>query len=220
MVSIHCPKLNVHQKGPGGSCNIQKLREKCIKLQKEAIPLSLDRFLNCFSFTIRNLYVRDERGRSLLHEACLNEDISIIKYIINQAPELVDSGDHKEMTPLCISLAESKQLSVQYLLKYGACVKEGGGFLGSPLHIAIRNLNQSAVQKILESGENPNKPDGKGNTPLHYAIEAMDNNFECGRKLAQLLLEHKALPNIENREKWTPLHCAVKKMIIRQLPGF
>ncbi len=144
------PKLNVHQKGPGGACNIQKLREKCIKLQKEAIPLSLERFLNFFSFTIRNMYTRDERGRSLLHEACLNEDISIIKYIINQAPELVDSGDHKEMTPLCISLAESKHLSVQYLLKYGACVKEGGGFLGSPLHIAIRNLNQSAVQKILE----------------------------------------------------------------------
>ena len=205
------PKLVVHQRGSSGECNIRKLREKCNNLSQETKNLPLNVFLNFFSFSRINFATRDSQGRSILHEACFNEDISIIKYVIYHAPELVDCCDKYQMSPLCVSLLEEKHRSVRYLLKYGANVTHGGGVYGSPLHIATKVLNVAAVQKILECNGNPNKPDGKGNTPLHHALSLMNENYEDAKRIAQLLLDYKTNPNIKNRENWTPLHTIARR---------
>ena len=90
-------------------------------------------------------------------------------------------------------------------------MRQGGGNYGSPLHIATKKLNFHAVQKIIEMGEDPNRIDAKGNTPLHYALDLMVEKCEDAKRIMQFLLEHKANPNVKNRENWTPLHIVARK---------
>jgi len=206
------PRMEIHQKGDGGARNIQKLREKCSALLREEVKnLDLTAFLNLFSMQKIDLRMKDNESRTILHDACYYEDVSIIKHMITHAPDIIDAGDKNQMTPLCMSLFEEKPKALHYLLKYGANVSCGGGILGSPLHIATKKLNHRAVQKILECGADPNKCDGRGNSPLHYAIELMVDKNPVAKLIAQTLLEYKADPNSRNRENWTPLHSVARK---------
>lgn len=206
------PKLPVHQRGLDGEINIKKIREKCNNLQLMNIKtLSIEGFLELFSSKKRDLSALDDFGRTIAHEACLNEDISILKYVLSRTPEIIDACDKNHLTPLCLGLLEEKHKSVHYLLKHGALVTHGGGTYGSALHIATKKMNLFVVQRIIQIGEDPNKKDIRGNTPLHYAVELMIENCTTAQLIAQYLLENKADPNIRNKENWTPLHVVARK---------
>lgn len=212
------PKLSVHQRGYCSEHIIKKLLERCSDFQKNGIKsLSFELFIDMFSYSKRSFHAADDLGRTMLHAACLNQDISVIKYIIFHAPEVTDMPDKNSLTPLCLSLLEDRQKATHCLLKYGANVSQGGGTFGSPLHIAVKRINTMAVQKIVQRGEDTNKADIKGNTPLHFAADVMIERFDDGRRIAQQLLEHKADPNAKNKENWTPVHCMAKKRDVRAI---
>lgn len=70
------------------------------------------------------------------------------------------------------------------------------------LHDAVENQNVNEVRKLLRN-ENPNEKDGYHQTPLHIACGIAANN-----EIVKLLLRRKADVNVQERNGWTPLHCA------------
>jgi len=171
-------------------------------------------FLSFFTQDKVNIKAVDPlKGRSMLHQAVMHEDISVIRYIIPSAPDLIDQIDRDKMTPLCLSLVKEKFRSSIYLLKHGANPTKSSHSIGSPIHIATKKLNFPIVREILRLGESLNKTDIEGNTCLHIAVGLMceGEDPEKAKTIVEYLLEKGANPNIKNKEGWTPVHIAARK---------
>jgi len=171
-------------------------------------------FLSFFTQDKVNIKAVDPlKGRSMLHQAVMHEDISVIRYIIPSAPDLIDQIDRDKMTPLCLSLVKEKFRSSIYLLKHGANPTKSSHSIGSPIHIATKKLNFPIVREILRLGESLNKQDSEGNTCLHIAMGLMceGEDPEKAKNIVEYLLEKGANPNIKNKEGWTPIHIAARK---------
>jgi cytohesin len=85
-----------------------------------------------------------------------------------------------------------------------------GGEWGSLLHFAVGVNSPEIVTLLLEGGANPDAQvsvpgkNAAGMTPLRAAV------LDGQKEMAQLLLAHKADPNIPDAEGITPLHWAVR----------
>ena len=60
-------------------------------------------------------------------------------------------------------------------------------------------------------GANPNQTSSDGNTALHYIFSIFERDPTEAEKIANLLLENGADPNIQNHDRWSPLHIATNK---------
>eukprot|EP00330_Aristerostoma_sp_ATCC50986_P011101 CAMPEP_0114585586 /NCGR_PEP_ID=MMETSP0125-20121206/9077_1 /TAXON_ID=485358 ORGANISM="Aristerostoma sp., Strain ATCC 50986" /NCGR_SAMPLE_ID=MMETSP0125 /ASSEMBLY_ACC=CAM_ASM_000245 /LENGTH=142 /DNA_ID=CAMNT_0001780707 /DNA_START=812 /DNA_END=1240 /DNA_ORIENTATION=+ len=141
---------------------------KCAEFHQKGLKgLSFMDFIEYFSENEIDIKKSDSHDRTLLHLASLYDDISVIRYLVSFAPELIDKKDKDENTPLCTALSRDRFYGARYLLKHGANPTIGGGFNGSALHIAVKKMSYTIVNDILKLGENPNKIDSEGNTPLH-----------------------------------------------------
>jgi ankyrin repeat protein len=72
------------------------------------------------------------------------------------------------------------------------------------LHIACESILVDVVELILKYKPNVNKTDDNGNTPLMFSLYS-------DLRIAELLLEYGADPNIPNKKKETPLYIACTK---------
>lgn len=49
------------------------------------------------------------------------------------------------------------------------------------------------------------------NTPLHICMSNFSKDIFLSAKIAKLLLDYGANPNVRNKEGWCPVHLAAKK---------
>lgn len=206
------PSLDAYQRGDEGQDNLNKLRGKLAELyQKGEDGMSFENFISLFSVQKVNFKAINSQAQSILHLACLNEDMAVVRYLIREYPELLESIDDEGLTPLCLSLLKDKTKSALYLLKNGANIKAGRNYHGNPIHIAAKRLNYTALKEIIRLGENPNKIDNKGNTALHYAMSLLAEGQTKAGQIIQYLLDKGADPNAKSKENMTPVHLAVKR---------
>ena len=81
------------------------------------------------------------------------------------------------------------------------------------LHQAVLKQNQEITKWLLENKADVNALDHRNNSALHYLAHQIqfkpkNKTNQSILKLAELLLENKANPNIQNSFKETPLHTA------------
>ena len=87
---------------------------------------------------------------------------------------------------------------------------------GLTLHEAAWRGDISAVKSCLEAGAKIEATDNYGKTPLHYVPEGLfcvfgENYTKQLRETLNLLLDNGANPNVEDKYKSTPLHCAARE---------
>ena len=215
------PSSNCYLREEGGVENpIEKIRAACKTYANQNVKsLSFRDFLRTFSeaYTEPQLTSIDTYGCSLLHLACLYEDVSVIKHLMIEAPTLLDMPNSSGLTPFCFSVLKDKQKSSYYLLKHGANPTKGSPTEGDPIHIATRRLNIEIVKGILRLGVSPNKADPDGNMPLHYAVALLSENLLRAAEIVQSLIDYGADVNAKNKDGWSPIHIATRRRDVKAI---
>ncbi|CAF2112367.1 unnamed protein product [Rotaria magnacalcarata] len=87
---------------------------------------------------------------------------------------------------------------------------KNGSFNQTILHYAVMNGNIEDIRIILEIGIDTNLGDQSSRTALHYiALYGTKNKNDVD--IAKLLIDHGALPNLQDSNHQTSLHCAIRK---------
>ena len=109
-------------------------------------------------------------------------------------------------------MQKNPNYAAKTLLELGANPSIGGGIFGSALHLACSNLNYSIVNSIVKKTKiQPNLGDIERNTCLHIIFMIFSKNVSSSFRICEILLKAGAEPNIKNKDRYTPLHLAVKK---------
>ena len=179
--------------------------------------ISFINFIQSLSFDPIDFNKSDHKLRNMLHIASLKDEISVIYNITKEFPDLLNQVDKENQTPLTLALLENKPRSVQILLDLGADPKKGGGHLGSALHLAAFKLDVQLIERFLKAGCMPNALDFDKNTPLHLVFSIFSKNEEDSKKISGLLMTYGCNPDLKNKDNWTALHLAVKRMQIKAI---
>ena len=121
------------------------------------------------------------------HEAAKNDNIAIIKDIINK---FVNVKDEEGKTPL--QNAESEEIQT-YLVKIGADVNVKDSDGNTPLHHAVGDGQVGVAKCLIENGANVNAKNKIEYTPL---FDAVCNSEEA----VKLLIENGANINVKGKK--------------------
>jgi len=167
-------------------------------------------FLENFSEQTFDKNYRDNRQRTILHQAAVNGDTGVINGLLMDKAA-TDVLDKDQCTPLCLAIRQENFQAAQFLIDGGADVNKGGGIFGSPLHLSIVRLSDQIVQSLIEKNADLNILDQYGNSPMHLIMNIYSKNpTHCGVILDKLMQKGAQL-NIYNDDNWAPIHIAVRK---------
>lgn len=117
---------------------------------------------------VKNINVRDSKGRTPLYLACLYGKIKVFKTILNKNPNL-DIPDFKGETPLLLSVRTEKDKFACELIKRGADLSSTNPKL-NPLSATCDNKDFKTAERIVEKNNFVYVPGEKKRTPIYYAI--------------------------------------------------
>ncbi|XP_019510022.1 PREDICTED: ankyrin repeat domain-containing protein 27 [Hipposideros armiger] len=155
-------------------------------------------------------FSRDDRGHTPLHVAALCGQASLIDLLVSRGA-VVNATDYHGSTPLHLACQKGYQSVTLLLLHYKAStdVQDNNG--NTPLHLACAHGHEDCVKALvyydvqscrLEIGNE------KGDTPLHIAARWGYQG------IIETLLQNGAATEIQNRQKETPLKCALNSKIL------
>ncbi len=180
------------------------------------------------------LDIRDTEGNIPLSIASRNNNILLVKYLVEQGAD-VNQKDAYGETSLFAAVRKSSENIVTYLIEQGADVNQKNACGETSLFAAVRRGNENIVKYLVEHGADVNEGI-YGNTPLFAAVRKSNENIvkylvdhgadvnhknACGEtslfaaartgneNIVKYLTEHGA--NINERDRWdkTPLHIAI-----------
>jgi ankyrin repeat protein len=182
---------------------------------------------------------RDIDGYTALHRAAMIPDNAAAIRLLIQRGANVDMKTSNNvtsgfgafgggLTPLHLAIQTSQGIeNVRTLVDIGkAKVNAKSNTRSSSLHMAVYKIGKEKEQVIrflLDRGVHVNTKDNRGWTPLHTASH-MGHYYPAGgyKNIIKILLEHGAIPFIQNFQGRTPADLASNKKIenmLRTWPG-
>ena len=191
----------------------------------------------------------DSNGRTILHTACMNENLTLVKHLVENHPALLTMRDSNGRTPLQIAGCVDSFEVIEYLTSQKIDMLDADSNGRTILHTACMNENLTLVKHLVE-----NHPalltmrDNNGRTPLQIAgsvgsVEVIDyfarkkcnmlDTDSNGRTILHkacmnenltlvkhLVENYPALLTIRDNNRWTPLHMAVLRNSIEVIDYF
>lgn len=150
-----------------------------------------------------NLKATDAIGRTPLHFAAANGSARCVKFLILEAPEVLELPDHQGKTPFQIASANGKK-------EAAAIISNGPLQVQSDFSIKLlkhfRNGENDIVKKMLsKEASDVHVANENGTTLVHYS--AMQGRGD----ILTLILDRGADPNIGNNRLTRPLHKAIQR---------
>jgi ankyrin repeat protein len=145
----------------------------------------------------------DETQHTLLHQACENGDVSVIKTLIENGVDFNIKAKPFGNAPLHDACATGREGIVKMMIDGGADLNIQNDSGATALHIALGQGYVYMVKMLIEGGADLNiqkRVDRK--TPLYVACEQGRSN------LVKTLIDNGADPNITDRCGYTPLYWA------------
>lgn len=136
------------------------------------------------------------------HNAAQNNQYSLLRSLISQDPNLVNSVDVDQRTPLHWAASSGSVDIARYLIDQKADVNLIDSSGWTPLHIAASAGQLEVVQELIGAGADVSRKNDKGITPLHYA--ASKSHIDIGK----LLISRGADINARDNANQVPLHRA------------
>ena len=189
---------------------------KPTNFEPNIIKASKERKLNSVKFIIGTLLQNDDKtkvdslGRNPLHIACLNGDLPLVQYLVEEAKSDLDARSHNGYNPLHCACEAGDLHVVQYLIQDAHADKEActtDYFKYTPLHIACMKCHLPIVEYLIESAHvNKLARDQFQMTALHIACE-------YGQlPIVQYLIEKASFnPDEKDARGRTPLHVACEQ---------
>lgn len=148
-----------------------------------------------------DLNTKLDAGRTLLHDACIEGDYSLVKKIIDKGADL-SAKDNKGRTALhaaCARRVPQDPRIIALLLEHGADVNAKDENGETPLHLASDLSHLPLVSVLLSHDADANAANDNGSTPLHFALRKSQT------AIGEELIKHGADPLLVDNEDKTPL---------------
>lgn len=157
--------------------------------------------------------VEPEKGDAILHIACKEKNIGVVKFLLNQKEINVNLQNANGNTPLHIACTLQNFELVCILIDKGANLNLTNNFSKSPLLIACSNISGDIgfqiIEFLLNKNANPHLKDYKGNIFLHLLCGLPEKYAAKAQEIiSNLLNKNLDLINYKNQARKTPLHIA------------
>jgi ankyrin repeat protein len=110
-----------------------------------------------------------------IHEAARIGDVEQIKFLFQNAPEILNSTDQKGLTALHVAAANHQLRVAETLLALRADVNARADNGQTPLHVAVRNGDAAIAGLLITNRATVDARDKAANTPLLLALQAADS---------------------------------------------
>ncbi|MCJ7580275.1 MAG: ankyrin repeat domain-containing protein [Candidatus Aminicenantes bacterium] len=137
-----------------------------------------------------------------IHEAVQQGNLSKVKMLLENNPELLEARNENDKTPLHFAAQGGFKEIVEFLLEKGADVNAHNIADETPLHYASALKHGEVVDFLIARGAKLNSRTLDGSTPLHYAVNP--GNSETIR----ILIEKGADIHSRNNKGLNPLDLA------------
>jgi ankyrin repeat protein len=138
-----------------------------------------------------------------IHDAARQGDVAAVSSLLDQDPELVNSTDDSDCTPLHYAAGSGFLELSEFLLERGAKVNAQSYDHEAPLHWAALRRHDEVVQLLIDRGADTDIKEDYGRTPLLLVAR------ETGKvRTATILLDGGADVNARDRFEATPLELA------------
>jgi len=147
----------------------------------------------------QNFHVKNRRGRTLLHQACQPDYISVL--LDKNAPKY--EQDKEGEAPLFFALEHCPPESVAVYLKHGLDVKSTG-VDGKTVALAVLNnayFRHEMLAFVIEQGADVTQQDSSGRSAIHQAAAHSP-------QILDLVIRHGGNINARTKTGATPLHMA------------
>ncbi|XP_063333618.1 ankyrin repeat domain-containing protein 27 isoform X1 [Pelmatolapia mariae] len=158
-------------------------------------------------------FSRDDRGYTPLHVAAHCGQSQLIDILVHKGAQ-VNATDYHALTPLHLACQRGYQGVTLLLLHYKANTEAQDNNGNTPLHLACMYGHEDCVKALVYYDVQTCRLDllnDKGDTALHMASRW---GYEG---IIQVLLENGASTHILNKNKESPLQCALNSKILMQL---
>ena len=137
-----------------------------------------------------------------IHDAAQQGDLTKIKRLLDNSPELLDARSENEKTPLHFASQGGHEEIVELLIAKGADVNARNNAEETALHYAAAFGHKEVMNLLIAKGAALNSGTINGSTPLHYSV------FSGSPEIARALIDKGADVNGRNKYGITPLDTA------------
>ena len=146
-------------------------------------------------------YRHNEAGETVLTQAILNEDLEMVRFLVEDA--VINLKNKKGETPLTLALTGKNSAIIDLVIRRAkAALKNDAGV--APLMFALEIGDMFLVQRLVNKGADVNRK-SNGITPIAKAVELKNP------KMLAILIRNGADPSLANDDGDIPLYLAVKE---------
>jgi hypothetical protein len=164
------------------------------------MPQEAEFFYAFQAFSSKDVHMRFEGGRTVLHYAALYGHPALMETFISMGAQL-EARDEMQNTPLHLAVLEGKLPLVTLLVRYGSDVNARDAQNNTPVHLAVTDsMNTEIIRYLLSVRAEVNARNEGGESPLSLAASP-----SIPSRYTELLLDAGADPNSRNAVGDTPL---------------
>lgn len=159
--------------------------------------------------------VKDDEGRYLVHLAVLNDDWSLLDYLIENNEDLNHVWEEKKASGLMLAFKNGNKKMAKALIQNKVDLDLKDGYNETVLHHAVRQSQEDIFYDLLARGANLNIQNNKGWTPLVLAVR------RGNKKMVSWLVKEGTNLALEDQNGWQALtwaadlgHSSLAKMLI------
>ncbi|MGD2085923.1 MAG: ankyrin repeat domain-containing protein [Candidatus Aminicenantes bacterium] len=106
-----------------------------------------------------------------IHKAAKDGDFETVKKLLEEDPNLLNTGNRLQQTPLLLASFGGYTDIVLFLIEKGAKIDQPDSFGATPLHMAVLGGQPEIVELLISKGADVNIKSRNGKIPLQMAFE-------------------------------------------------
>lgn len=138
-----------------------------------------------------------------INDAIINGDLTQVKEILAEKPELLNQKNADELTPINLACERGQAGIVDFLLEMGADANIGDRENSQPIHLAATSGSIESLDLLFAHGVDIDTRDDFGMTPLLFAMSRRQ------AVMAEYIVKLGADIDLQSSVGWSAIHLAI-----------